>query len=279
MKSFINVSLVILAISLLAAGASAQQASNPAFDFPAHGFEPPERQNNDRLVSREDRVLKKGFLAPTAQDRTDYSAFLKQSNTGLIRLLPHERSNEKRIRGGGSYYSFHYISHEYGKGSDIELIRPLIITSGSIPRRALERIHDMLSVGFAGADYGMLTNLGDAPLDEITAKDPRAHFLAKYEPPRSDPDARCERRRFVVGEKIDGLVYKNSLPVRVGATYLLRSIIYNESDVLVAFRVARQDDDGSVIIAWKLLKDFAPRKLENINVKSKCSGPIIIKLP
>ena len=111
------------------------------------------------------------------------------------------------------------------------------------------------------------------------AKDPRARFLAEYEPPRSDPKARCERRRFVIGETIDGQVYKNKLPVQVGATYLLRSINYDDSDVLVAFRVARRDDDGSVIIAWKLLREFARRTLENINVKSKCSGPIVIKSP
>jgi hypothetical protein len=227
----------------------------------------------------EDRALKKGLLAPSAQDRTDYSNFLKGSNTGLIRLLPYQRANERLIRGGGSYYSFHYVSHEYGRGSDIELIRPLIITSGSVPRRVLEGNHDSLSVGFAGADYGMMTNLGNVPLIEINAKDPRARFLAEYEPPRSDPKARCERRRFVVGETIDGLVYKNKLPVQVGATYLLRSINYDESDVLVAFQVARRDDDGSVIIAWKLLKEFAPRELENVNVKGKCSGPIVIKSP
>lgn len=239
-------------------------------------------QDWDRALSKpapEARVLKKGLLAPSVQDRTDHKAFLTQSNTGLIRLLPYERANETRIRGGGAYYSFHYLSHEYGRGSDIELVRPLIITSGSVPRRVLEENHDSLSVGFAGADYGMMTNLGDVPLDDITAKDPRARFLAEYEPPRSDPKARCERRRFVVGETIDGLVYKNRLPVQVGATYLLRSINYDESDVLVAFQVARRDNDGSVIIAWKLLKEFTPRKLENVNVKGKCSGPIVIKSP
>jgi len=229
----------------------------------------------------EDRVLKKGLLAPSVQDRTDHKAFLTQSNTGLIKLLPYERANESllKIRGGGAYYSFHYISHEYGRGSDIELVRPLIIASGSVPRSVLEGKLDSLSVGFAGADYGMMTNLGNVPLSEINAKDPRARFLAEYEPPRSDPKARCERRRFVVGETIDGLVYKNRLPVQVGATYLLRSIVYDKSDVLVAFRVARRDDDGSVIIAWKLLKEFTPRKLENVNVKSQCSGPIVIKSP
>jgi hypothetical protein len=230
----------------------------------------------------EDRVLKKGLLAPSVQDRTDHKAFLTQSNTGLIKLLPYERANESllKIRGGGAYYSFHHISHEYGRGSDIELVRPLIIMSGgAVPRGVLEGRYDSLSVGFAGADYGMMTILGNVPLSEINAKDPRARFLAEYEPPRSDPEARCERRRFVVGERIDGLVYRNRLPVQVGATYLLRSINYDESDVLVAFQVARRDNDGSVIIAWKLLKEFTPRKLENVNVKGKCSGPIFIKSP
>jgi hypothetical protein len=47
----------------------------------------------------------------------------------------------------------------------------------------------------------------------------------------------------------------------VGATYILRSIDYSESDVLVAFRVVRRDTDGSVIIAWKLLRKYAVPQL------------------
>ena len=219
----------------------------------------------------EERVVKKGLLAPAAQDRTDYATFLKEGNTGLIRLLPDPRANNRLIQGGGSYYSFHFVSHEYGMGTDIQLQRPVVFTSGSVPKKSLEGIHDSLAVGSAGANYGMMTNLGNVPLDEIDAKDSRTRFLATYEPPRSEPDARCQARRFVSGEMIDGRLYQKRLPVQVGATYLLRSINYNESDVLVAFRVARQDDDGSVIIAWKLLKDFRPRKLENINVKSECN--------
>src|SRR5687768_17440097 len=79
--------------------------------------------------TREDRVLKKGLLAPSVQDRADHAAFLKQSDTGLIKLLPREvydwrtYGTEKHLnlKGGGAYYSFFYLSHEYGYGSDIEL--------------------------------------------------------------------------------------------------------------------------------------------------------------
>jgi hypothetical protein len=213
-------------------------------------------------VRYEPRLVKKGPLAPAAQDQADHAVFLKQSNTGLIRLLPSRTGNEKIVRGGGSYYSFHFLSHEYGRGSDLELTRPLIFRSGNVPEKSYPGSLDAFSVGFGGANYGMLTNLGEVPLDEITLKDQRARYLAEYEPPVSESEARCEFRRFSNGETIEGRLYKRSLPVQVGASYLVRSISYGESDVLVAFRVARRDDDGSAIITWKLLKDFRARHLK-----------------
>jgi hypothetical protein len=218
-------------------------------------------------VAREARVIKKGLLAVSPEDRATHTELLKKSNAGLIRLLPRETYDSQTygtrkklsIRGGGAYYSFFYLTHEYGYGSDLELD------------------HNRLSVGFAGADYGMLTNLGKTDLASITEKDLRARFLSKYTAPRDDPDARCERRRFVMGETIDGQSYRNSLPVEIGASYLVRSIVYGHYDILVAFQVTRRAEDGSIIIAWKLLKEFAPRELENVNATSKCNGPIVIK--
>jgi len=43
--------------------------------------------------------------------------------------------------------------------------------------------------------------------------------------------------------------------VKLNSTYLLRSFNFDESDVMVAFRVVRIDSDKSVIILWKLLKN------------------------
>lgn len=248
MKSFINASFVILAFVLLAASSSAQQASNPPGDFPLHTTpEPPERRNDDRrLMSREDRVLKQGLLAPAAQDRLAYETFLRERQTGLIRLMPRESYDWETyqakqrimIRGGGAYYSFANLTHAYGYGNDIELD------------------HNILSVGFAGADYGMLTALGDRPLADINLDDARTRFIAQYKPPKPEPAARSEARRFQAGVTIDGAMYRSRLPVQVGATYLLRSIVYGDSDVLVTFRVVRKDSDGSIIIVWKLLKKY-----------------------
>jgi hypothetical protein len=197
-------------------------------------------------------VLKKGFLAPATADRQSLTQFLRLSHTGLFRLLPREvydsqythATSPVKIRGGGAYYSFVDLTHEYGYGSDIELQ------------------HNLVSVGFAGADYGMLTMLGDTPLAQLSAKDPRVHFIASYQPPASERQARTEAQRFGFpgGVTIDGQIYQSTLPLLENSTYLLRSIAYGRSDVLVAFRVIRREPDGSAVIAWKLLKRFwAPR--------------------
>jgi hypothetical protein len=206
------------------------------------------RNRNQPLSSREDRVLKEGWLAPSEADRLAFAEFLHLRNTGLIRLLPRQSydsegsytAKPEKIRGGGSYYSFANLTHVYGYGSDI----------------GLEQNH--LSVGFAGASYGMLTNLGDVSIEEITLKDPLAQFLSGYEPPALEPEARAEARRFWVngGVVVDGLLYQRRMPVQEDATYLLRSIDYERTDVFVAIRVVRKDSDGSIIIAWKLLKSF-----------------------
>jgi hypothetical protein len=196
-------------------------------------------------------VLEKKFLSPSEDDRAAYAEFLKLPDTGLIRLLPRETYDQfpdkppkLTIRGGGAYYSFVRLTHEYGYGSDLEL------SSGH------------LSVGFAGADYGLMTIIGDIPLEELSSEHPAAAFLTSYKPATEESRAREERHSFAAkGKIIDGATYQERLPVQLNTTYLLRSINYDDSDVFVAFRVVRKDTDGSVIIAWKLLGKYPKPKL------------------
>ncbi|MGQ0761053.1 MAG: hypothetical protein ACT4OT_03410 [Acidobacteriota bacterium] len=226
-----------------------------------------ERNPNVYRPTREARVLTKGPLAPSAADRTNNASFLRHSNTGLIRLLPRIHKHSKfykpnqsvKINGGGAYYSFANLSHEYGYGSDLKLAATIRIYSGIEAPPSYE-----LLVGFTGYDYGMMTNLGDVLLETLTHDDPHAQFMANYKPPREKPEARSEFRRFRAGVSIDGQTYKRSLAIQVGSTYLLRSINYGESDVLVAFRIVREDSDNSLIIAWRMLKKFAPPKLNSL---------------
>lgn len=197
-------------------------------------------------IRREPRVIKKGLLAPTEQDRLGHERFLALPDTGLLRLLPREVYDSRRykpprrvdIRGGGAYFSFFYRSHEYGYGSDLEL--------------GDGKFH----VGFAGADFGMLISLGDVALEQIEQTHPAYRFMVSYKPPSEEKQARLEFSKFRKGTTVDGMTYQRTLPVQVATTYLLRSIVYRRSDVLVAFRVARIDQDGSVIMAWRKLRSF-----------------------
>ena len=100
----------------------------------------------------------------------------------------------------------------------------------------------------------MMIDLGDVSLDEITRDYPTARALAAYEAVTDEPHARVEQRQIQAGRILDGATYKSRLPLKLGTTFLLRSIDYDDTDVLVAFRTVRQDTD--VIIAWKLLKRF-----------------------
>lgn len=203
-------------------------------------------------------VLEKKFLAPSDDDLAAYAEFLKQPDTGLIRLLPREvfdqfpnKPGKLTLRGGGAYYSFARLTHEYGYGSDLEL------NSG------------YLSVGFAGADYGLMTAIGEVPLDEISPAHAAAAFLAAYQSPTEESEARKEGRLYRAnGRAIEGLTYQMRLPVQLNTTYLLRSINYDDSDVFVAFHVVRKDTDGSVIIAWKLLKKYPKPQLTRSQVSN-----------
>lgn len=189
--------------------------------------------------------LEKQLLAPSPQDFEAYAKFLSQPQTGLTRLLPREiydsaKHPEKRmtIHGGGSYFSFTRLTHEYGWGTQIGLEQ------------------EQLKTSFAGADYGMIADLGEIPLEELNSEHPAVKFLSAYQPAAYEPQARSEYQRFGAGVNLEGISYKTRLKAVINHSYVLRGIHYSDSDVLVMIRVVRKDTDGSLIIAWKLLNKY-----------------------
>ncbi|MDQ4122968.1 MAG: hypothetical protein M3209_16140 [Acidobacteriota bacterium] len=185
------------------------------------------------------------LLDPAAEDRATYAEFLQQPDTGLIRLMPREKyDNKLTTRGGGAYYSFSRLTHEYGYGSDISL------EQGD------------LSVGFAGADYGMIAKLGDVRIEDVTLENPIVRQLAQHKPPTTEPEARVEYRKISEDSMKKDAVFKRRMTAIAGNTYVLRSINYGTSDVLVAFEIIRQDNDDSLILAWKMLKKYPTPRLE-----------------
>ena len=236
MKSIVAATLFIVTCSLSALGQSDSRA----------GLLKELETKRAELGKLENR-----FLAPAPEDRAEYAVFLEQPDTGLIRLLPREvydsyvnKKGPLTVRGGGAYYSFALKSHEYGNGTDIGFEMGYVQIGG-----------------FGGASYGMLARLDSVRLEEVSAEHPILRFLAEHNAAASEPAARIEQRRTSEGTTIDSMSYKRRWPVEVGATYVGRSINYDQSDVLVAFKIVRKDTDGSLIIAWKLLKKFPKTEL------------------
>jgi hypothetical protein len=213
---------------------------------------PDRAQMLQEMTSLRERLkeIEKQYIPPAPEDRAAFASFLQQPGTGIMRLLPREKFDGfLAMRGGGAYYSFTRLTNEYGYGSDVGLEQ------------------GQLSVGFAGADFGIFTVLGDVALDEVKPELPTVEPLFTFITPTKERDARRiqqqhANRQFTINE----VAYKDRVPARVDTTYIVRSINYDRSDVLVAFRVVRRDTDGSLIIIWKMLKKYPVPHLERSDV-------------
>ena len=180
------------------------------------------------------KSLEADVLLPAAKD------FKQAEKEGfeVFRLMPRERYDRKlTVQGGGAYYSFTTKSHDYQKIAQISLDQ------------------NYLSVGFAGADYGFIADLGNIALGAVSTETTGVTFLANYKPPTKEPEIRVEQRK-AFNYEAENFTYTSRLPVSFEKTYALRAISFDRADVLVAFKIHRKDTDGSLIIFWKLLENF-----------------------
>jgi hypothetical protein len=185
------------------------------------------------------------LLAPSNEDLQTYAGFLSQPHTGLVRLLPREKWMLKlSTPGDGAFYSFARLTQEFGHGSDIMLDGGRFFG------------------GLGGANFGFFVNLGDVPLESVSLETSGVQPLAEFQTPLAEREAREQQRRAREGFKKDGQTYIEMLPAVADNTYTLRSINYDSTDVLVAFRVVRKDTDGSMVLLWKLLKKYPKPTLE-----------------
>ena len=179
----------------------------------------------------------KEILSPSLQDIAE----AEQKGFQVFKILPRGRfefeKNELSIRGGGAFYSFVKQSHSYN----------------DTPQIGLER--NSLGVGFYGASYGLIADLGLVPLAGVSNKSEEVIFLAEYKPPTIEAEVRSEQRKAHEYDT-EKATYRSRVRVSIGHSYALRAISFGEADVLVAFKIYRKDTDGSLIIFWKLLKQF-----------------------
>lgn len=209
-------------------------------------------------------------LYPSAEERDRFAAFLRQPRSGLVRLLPQsDCGNDPRVvavgnacaeavppvPGGGSFYSFGSGDHQLARLADVWL------KDGTF------------RVGVAGDALGLLTVLGDVPLESVTLQTAQAAYLSQFSPPTTVADAQRHYAHSKAGFRAEGHAYGSAARVKPETTYVLRSIMYGAdgpfgkkrkaADVLVSFRVVGQAQDGSVTLLWRELLRRKPPKLKD----------------
>jgi hypothetical protein len=203
-------------------------------------------------------------IAALQPELTDTELAAKQGFQ-VFKILPRgmhaSENNAYGLRGGGAYYSFTKKSHSYNE----------------MPQIGLEK--GRLDVAFYGANYGFLKDLGTMDLTSVGEAQKEVVFLAGYTPPLYEPDVRQEQRKSH-DYLVDGINYKRNVEAVSGHTYVLRAIGFREADTLVAFNIHRINEDGSMIVFWKPIKDFGiPKLLYAPDAEIKAKVDEILKDP
>ena len=201
---------------------------------------------SSRLKSLEEALL----VAPS-----EYQNLIvgELTTMGVTKLLPRGLYSQiTRTNGGGAYFSFARQSHEYGNGTDIEL-------QG-----------ESFSVGFSGMDFGFFVPLGECdhgnfqsignakPLwitpDLVDAWD----YAWNYTSPHLRAEVRQASRSHRSGLQVGGCNVSSRVSALESHAWLLRSFAFHGregSDLLVVIRCLKRLEDGSAIIAWRILRE------------------------
>ena len=217
------------------------------------------------------------LVAPDPEDLERHKIFLAQPGTGLFRLIPDFGCGSKftikidenclNLAPGTSTYSFRRRDHAADlKYFDIQLEGDNLVSKGFLTQ-------------------GILTKLGDVPLETISLASSRAaaaggalKLLVDFKPEKDIQRVRNQYRQIAAGMEINGHFYSNSIKAEPNQTYAYRVVAYRKSiitvnrfflnidderfatlrndkrkDLTIAFRVIRRDSDGRITIVWKEL--------------------------
>lgn len=224
-------------------------------------------------------------LKPSEEDQARFSDFLKQSKTGIIRLVNDKEceSNVYVIRvdencqntiPGGSFYSFREKEYTTIYLSDLRLKDGLLITDGILSQNILVR-------------------LGDVPLENLSVDSVGMKYLTDFVPEVMSSQATKQYIEIVKGIRADKYEYRKVIPALEQNTYALRIIAYHGNvyrsfrgwffnlldgdkriDLIVGFRIVRKEKDGNITILWKELTRKKSPKLKNDKKKEIKSKPI-----
>lgn len=212
----------------------------------------------------------KKLVMADAALRAANEEFLRRPGTGLFKILSLQdnklavndvraQSAYPQIQGSGTYYSFAKKNHIPDEWTQIRL------TEGRLQIGYVEMIRNTQAISGgmnqtftykSGFGTGLMTELGNVALDEIKPEAAPIRYLAALEIPNNLKSLKEKTKSFFQGIVAENRVYRAFLPAKVNTTYVLRSVLYKKTDSLIAFRILKQDNDGSLHILWKQLSSF-----------------------
>lgn len=221
---------------------------------------------NIELLYREPNKKELKFIAPDSSDLQRFADFLKQSNTGLTKLVEDfgctentkvivatEECLKYSMPGAGASFSFRIDNYRIHRLAD------LTFSNNSFQ-------------GLGILAHSIFVNVGDIPLEKITLQTKGLKFLTDFKPETDFKKAMELDISLINGIEKNGYVYRRSLPALDNTTYILRSIayrgvinravggfVYNElnfdkrKNIIVAFRIVNRNEAGIITILWKEL--------------------------
>jgi hypothetical protein len=206
-------------------------------------------------------------IEPEAADVAAFRRLLKKPNYGIVKLLNStclanaDDTNVvsvvdgclNSIPGNGSDFSFRRREHSTADLSDLKFKRGRFIV-GSV------------------FTQGLIIALGETDLEKIELGSDGVGYIVNFKPSTSIDGAKQQTADINRGVSDGRFIYSGSAEIKLDETYVLRSIAYRldrqiddkRCDIVIAFQVVKQDDEGSVTLVWKelLTKESPKLKIE-----------------
>ncbi len=222
------------------------------------------------LTTKRDKEL----TSVDKEDKSKHSAFLKGSDTGILRLHDSENCDEEgktihadepcpwNIVGKATIYSFRTEDYTNKFFSDIQFE---------------DKTFKIVGINL----LGFLTDLGDVSIENLNLQSKGIKEMAEFQPSTEDAEITKHFGLAKNGFQVGDYIYKTELQMKPNKTYALRSIAYDSKvlwkigkrkinvleydkrkDIIVIFRVVREQTDGSINILWKKIQSKDAPKLK-----------------
>ncbi len=243
------------------------------------------RREKPSPETKEQRAIIKETLSPHPDDSTKYKTFLKQSNTGLFRLFPDFDCQPKKliVRVDGDCanqipgtWSYSFRQKNYSNDTFFDI-----------------RLKDENLIAGSFLSQGILAQLGDIPLEDVSLESSGIKFLVDFRPETQNIEIKKQFLQISKGIESDGYEYRKTIKASENMTYAMRVIAYRSEnkpmpsggldaeniklwalsfdkrkDLILTFRIIRKEADGNITILWKeLARKDAPKILFQKNEK------------